>query len=319
MYDDACFGCDLGVYWAYKMEIIQRYALATRPWSFTAAVIPILVTAAVLQSSLLDLTFLRAMCLGVAVQAGANLTNTYFDYINGADTKEMAAKGYGDKTLVDPSSKVSATGVISLSVMFYVCALICILPTILSEEGSSDLIRIFTAGLALSFFYTATPVGLKYKALGDVTIFLCFGPLLMQCTALLIQGSTEKEIYLYSIPIGLLTEAILHANNIRDITADKRAKAVTLVTLVGYSNSIWILYCIIGGAYLCVGYISLFYHWGCIAVLVTLPLAVGVCRNFPYQPEHVPEDVAKLHLLFGIIFFLGIKLTETGAKIIWSY
>ena len=73
------------------MTLIGRfseYVIATRPWSFTAAAIPILVTGAVVAPSMiLSTNFLRCLVMGITVQAGANLTNTYFDYVNGFDTK----------------------------------------------------------------------------------------------------------------------------------------------------------------------------------------------------------------------------------------
>lgn len=67
---------------------VKECILATRPWSFTAALVPIAVTTAVLgKQYFLTLEFIRALIIGVGVQAGANLSNTYFDYVNDVDTK----------------------------------------------------------------------------------------------------------------------------------------------------------------------------------------------------------------------------------------
>ena len=94
-----------------------------------------------------------------------------------------------------------------LSLAFYTVAIASIWPYLIDSD--SDILRkVFGAGIALSFFYTAIPIGLKYRALGDITIFLCFGPLLMQCCSILFTGSTSPSLYMYSIPIGLYTEAI---------------------------------------------------------------------------------------------------------------
>lgn len=69
-------------------ECFKECFLATRPWSFTAALIPIVVTTAVLgKQYFLTHEFIRSLTIGVAVQAGANLSNTYFDYVNDVDTK----------------------------------------------------------------------------------------------------------------------------------------------------------------------------------------------------------------------------------------
>ena len=73
-------------------QFLWECILATRPYSFTAVIVPILITTAIVSSpssssssssSLLDWAqiycqegFLRAMLMGIAVQSGANLTNT---------------------------------------------------------------------------------------------------------------------------------------------------------------------------------------------------------------------------------------------------
>jgi 1,4-dihydroxy-2-naphthoate octaprenyltransferase len=94
-----------------------------------------------------------------------------------------------------------------------------------------DLLLLFAAGALLSFFYTSPPFHLKCRALGDVVIYLCFGPLLTQFTALLLLAPSSLPpsfLHVCHLPVGLLTEGILHANNTRDITMDKKSGTVTL-------------------------------------------------------------------------------------------
>lgn len=208
----------------FNMDLLWECVLATRPYTFTACLVPILVTTALVgtqnrgTNAFLQEGFLRALVMGISVQSAANLTNTYFDYINGVDTKDCIG---GDLTLVE--KKLTPTTVLSLSMVFYAVGFLAVMP-ILSQP---TFIYIFALGIILSIFYTMNPIGLKYIAMGDITIFLCFGPLLMQATCLLVTGSIDMSIMIYSIPIGLLTEAILHANNTRDIQPDSKAKIVS--------------------------------------------------------------------------------------------
>jgi len=282
--------------------------LATRPWSFTAAVVPLLITSAAIDANLFSISFIRILCLGIAVQAGANLTNTYYDFKNGVDNEDTAASGAGETTLVD--KKVSPTAILALSALFYAVAFICALPSM----DSTAMVGIFLSGIALAFFYTAKPVGLKYIALGDITIFMCFGPLLMQCASIVLSGGINHVLWVYSIPVGLLTEAILHANNARDIKADSAAGAVTLATLIGFEKSRIVFNLLFAGSYISVLYIGTTQHWGCFAALLSLPLARDVIMKYGH-PKHMkvlPEEVAKMHLPFGMLFFLGIKFTSSG-------
>ena len=258
-----------------NMDDLKEYVVATRPWSFTAAIVPIIVTTSVLHANFLSIEFAQAIIMGISVQAAANLTNTYFDFINGVDNKDNATAGTGEKTLVE--KKVSTHGLISLAVALYMLAILSISPLLMRCWPT---LVTFVCGTLLSMFYTATPVGLKYIALGDITIFLCFGPLLMQCTSLVITGELKNSLYIYSIPIGLLTEGILHANNARDIKSDTLAGASTLATIIGFRNSYYLYVALLMGAYLSSIYIAFFYHFGCVLTILTIPLAMDLEMRF---------------------------------------
>ena len=288
------------------MKIIKEYMLATRPWSFTAGIIPVLVTASTLNGWKWS-ELIRSILMAVSIQAGANLTNTYFDFVNGVDNKDTLC---GEKTLVD--KKITTNGVLILLTICYLIGIGTLLPIII-QFNNPNLSIIFSVGLLLAFFYTANPIGLKYRCLGDITIFLCFGPLLMQCTSILLIDRMDSLLYLYSIPITLLTEGILHANNARDIEADSKAGAATLATVLGLELSYVFYILLIFGAYTSILIISFYYHYGCMAAFLTIPLAQDL--NFKFKTGkmlELPEDTAKMHLPFGVLMLLGITLSPYG-------
>jgi 1,4-dihydroxy-2-naphthoate octaprenyltransferase len=76
---------------------LLNYVLATRPWTFTASVIPMVLTAVLTRAPILSAPSLCALGAGLLVHAASNLTNTYFDYTSGRDTKQES----GDRALVD--------------------------------------------------------------------------------------------------------------------------------------------------------------------------------------------------------------------------
>ncbi|KAJ1423930.1 UbiA prenyltransferase family-domain-containing protein [Ochromonadaceae sp. CCMP2298] len=287
------------------LATLSEIVISTRPWSFTAGIIPVVITAAIAGVPLTNVKVLSTVVMAVSIQAGANLTNTYFDFANGVDTKEN-----GEKTLVE--RKLSPGFLFATSVVCYIIGIAIVFPMLIAH-ANSQLITVFSCGIVLAFFYTATPVGLKYHALGDVTIFLCFGPLLMQCTSLMISGEMRSDLFYYTIPIGLLTEAILHANNSRDIETDLRAGATTVAGLIGFEASRQVYNALIIGTYLSTIAISAQYHFGCLLALLTLPLGTGLMSKF-YKKEMMglEEETAKLHLPFGILMIIGILSTSKG-------
>ena len=252
--------------------------------------------------------------MAISVQLAANLTNTYFDYKNGVDiVDERQTKYRLDRGLANGT--VSEQMIVTSMIAFYGIAIFSIMPMIMAAKGW-HLLGVFCLGLSLAFFYTANPFGiggLKYRAMGDICIFLCFGPLLMQCVSLLITGSINTSLNLYCIPIGLLTEAILHANNSRDIKTDMKAGAVTLAGLIGIERSYVLYIGLFAGAYLTSAVIVLYHHWGCLLTFVTIPIAVNLVNHFSRRElDCLPQMTSKLHLPFGLLFFAGIMLTKNG-------
>jgi len=285
-----------------------KYIIASRPWSFTAAIIPILLTTAVLQQSFLSLSFIRILLMGIFVQAGANLSNTYFDYISGVDKKNEQC---GDRTLVDKI--ISPSNLLLLSILCYMIGIGSVATLLIAADSTQTLHLIFSAGILLAFFYTAQPLALKYIALGDVVIFFCFGPLLMQATSLILIQRTDVSLYYYSISVGLLTEAILHANNSRDIKADKLSGILTLANLVGLRMSFIIYISLLMGAYLSSVYISARYHSGCLLSFITLPMAIDAIKKFNSNNLiNLDQETAKMHLPFGLLMVVGVLITPSG-------
>ncbi|KAM3567874.1 hypothetical protein VYU27_009989 [Nannochloropsis oceanica] len=259
--------------------LVHEYVLATRPWTFTASLVPLLLTTAILfqhsaaSSDLYSLppslpSFLSAMGALLLVHAASNLTNTYFDFVSGRDTKKEA----GDRALVD-RKHVTERGVLILAVVLYGLATALVAST-LAHSAYHDALLLFAAGALLSFFYTSPPFHFKCRALGDVVIYLCFGPLLTQFTALLLLAPPSlppSYLHLCHLPVGLLTEGILHANNTRDIAMDKKSGTVTLAGLLGFAWSRRMFIGLVVGAY--ASSLFLAYRW--------LPTPPSLPSSFP--------------------------------------
>lgn len=274
---------------------------AARPWSFTAAVVPIGFTAVIQGKSLMSPEVLRLLGMGILTQAGANLVNTYWDHKQGVDEAATA----GDRGIVD--KHVSPSTAVATGFACFAAAAACGLPYL---QSMPDFRPIFVAGSALALLYTAPPFCLKYRRLGDIVIFLCFGPLLMQACSVALTGKIDPDLYAYSVPIGLLTEAILWANNARDIESDTRAKVKTVCSAIGFEAS-QLLYKVM--VYLAYGTVAVLAyqrkHPGLALPLITLPLAAKTCAAFEKKGmKDADERSAQLHLPFGALMILGIAV-----------
>jgi 1,4-dihydroxy-2-naphthoate octaprenyltransferase len=88
-------------------------------------------------------------------------------------------------------------------------------------------------GIVLVYSYTGKPLRLKYKGLGLLITFIVFGPLAVLGSFYVQALTLSREALLISNPIGLLTTAILQANDLRDMQHDKLAGIKTLSIIIG--------------------------------------------------------------------------------------
>eukprot|EP00026_Physarum_polycephalum_P017700 Phypoly_transcript_19009.p1 GENE.Phypoly_transcript_19009~~Phypoly_transcript_19009.p1 ORF type:complete len:234 (+),score=34.13 Phypoly_transcript_19009:21-722(+) len=161
--------------------------------------------------------FLESSVALVLGHACGNLTNSYFDWKYGLDKRETSA----DRSIFDFG--VSPKELMALMVGCYVVGALVVLDLLIKTEWK--VLPLVLLGASLSFFYTAGPLKLKYHALGDVTIFLCFGPLTVWGYYIQLRHWV-LEAFVYGMPVGFLAVAVLLANNTRDIELDKKGLQV---------------------------------------------------------------------------------------------
>jgi len=288
-----------------------------RPWSWTAGTVPVLITAK-LQGKLLTTDALRLLIMTIGAQSAGNAINSYYDYMKKIDTKEEA----GDGSVVD--------GHLSEKLCLPVAAG-CILGSALASLkffGNAMFSKLFLLGTGLSVFYTAPPFCLKYYALGDIVILATFGPVLMQACSVALTGAVDNSVNAYSVPITILTEAILWANNARDIKADRRAGVTTVCGALGFDKSKRLYQLMVAFSYAACVLLGLQRRKpGLFLPLLTLPIAVTTLRQFTEDdfkvdangniPEgavpsmkEAPDRTAQLHLPFGLLMLLGLALDE---------
>ena len=76
----------------------------------------------------------------------------------------------------------------------------------------------FTAlGLFFGLFYTADPLVYKKRSLGEIAVFMVWGPLIVGGSYHVLTGSVDYIPMLVSTPIGLLLALVLLANNLKDV------------------------------------------------------------------------------------------------------
>lgn len=190
--------------------------------------------------------------VGVAfAHLAMNLADDYFDYKVDmlGDRDRVIRKGFRAMTvkypyLVDGSETMKSTAkAIAMFVVIAVCCGVIIFADRLDDSpmwGSQGLWWMPAIVLVCAFlgvFYSAPPLKLAYRGLGEIVIGIIFGPLLMMGVYYASCAEMSAGVVLVSIPVGLLVLNILFTHSFIDMPGDKESNKMTLARLVGSTKA----------------------------------------------------------------------------------
>ena len=293
-----------------KKHTVKDWIVATRPWSFPASAMPVLVSIMWCWAQGFSVNWwfgLWALVNIIVVHAAGNVWSDIADYRSGVD----AADTFGVRTLVDGQFTPQEFKRLSLTL------------NIIAVAGGLGLVAltglpllyIGIAGLLLSLCYSA----LKYKALGDVVIILCYALLPMTGTSFIVTGEILWDVLWLAVPVGLITVAILHANNVRDIETDQRAGINTFPMLTGRRFGAWLYAAevIVPFLWLVGLMIARVEPWWLGTAFLAMPVAVKNARTMlAYERggkasyASLDEKTAQLQLLFSLLLIIGLTLSR---------
>lgn len=218
------------------MNSTRAWLLASRPATLTAAVSPVLVGSSL---ALDGGTFrigatLVALFSAIAIQVGVNFANDLADARRGADTEDR----------IGPPRAV-AIGLISerrMALGIWIAFGLAVIGGLyLTAVAGPVVIVIGFSAIVAALGYTGGPFPYGYRALGEVFVFIFFGPIATVGSRFIQDKTAPLDAWLMSVPVGLLITAILVLNNIRDIETDAGAGKRTLAVVVGRGATRWFL------------------------------------------------------------------------------
>jgi 1,4-dihydroxy-2-naphthoate octaprenyltransferase len=208
---------------------------ATRLPFLSATLIPVSVGIAIAAASgFFDpISALVTIVGACAVHLGLNVANDVFDARLGADDLNLNPTQYSGGSRVIQYGLVSLDRMAAISLACYAAGIACGL-FLLATHGSPALLAIGALGVVLSVGYTAPPLKLVYRGLGELTTAIGFGPLML-LGAYVVQsgGSISSEALVASVPIAVLVALILYVNEIPDRSGDALAGKRTLPVRLG--------------------------------------------------------------------------------------
>ncbi len=237
-----------------------RYLLATRPAFLTITLAGCLLGFATAFAGGADFSWERAavtLVLALLAHAGINVLNDYCDHLNGTDARntQRIYPFTGGSRFIQ-NGVLTPRQVLGFAVALFVATIAGGL-WLLSVAGVG-LFWIGLAGLAIGWAYSAAPLQLNSRGLGELCVAAGF--LLIVAGADYAQrGAFAPLPWLAGVPYALLVANILYINQFPDREADRASGKLHWVARLQPETAAW-------------GY-------GLILLLAVLALAAGILRG----------------------------------------
>jgi len=283
---------------------LARYLLATRPafLSVTFCAWMVGIGAAHCSGVAVD-PALAALTLAFAlvVHAGVNVLNDYYDARIGTDAinvERIFPFTGGSRFIQNGVLSLAQTGWFGAALFGVVIAA----GLMLIARSGAGLFWIGAAGLVIGWAYSAPPLKLASRGLGEICVAAGFA-LIVVGTDYVQRAHFASLPWIAAVPYALLVTNLLYINQFPDREADRRSGKRQLVVRLGPARARW-GYLIIGaGAYAWLALAVLagaLPSWGWVALLAAIPSALAARELWRHAAQ--PARLAR-----------GIKLTIVAA------
>jgi 1,4-dihydroxy-2-naphthoate octaprenyltransferase len=305
---------------------LRKWITAGRPWALPASTMPVLfgtsLAVVIGGAPLQPIRFLLAFLAMVILHTAANMLSDVYDFRRGLDRDVTPVSGAVVRGWLTPEQVQKGA--------FLLFALGCALGLVIALLTGWTLFYVGLVGVAIGAAYSF----LKYRALGDLAVFLNFG-ILGGLGSWIVQTRTFSWIpVLWTIPMAMLVVGILHANNWRDTVSDTELRVKTMASIYGDRGSLAYYGFLLFGSMAIVLFVFMIgprliggglvpMPWTFAVVLLALPEALrlwgrALRRRTPRQPmDFVILDgaTAQYNLQFGLLCTAAVWIQALLAKL----
>ena len=310
-----------------ELDLVSRWLIATR-----AAVMIMTIFSAILagifafRAGAFVLWRWLLVTIGLYLAHGTNnFLNDYTDYIKGVDEDNYYRAQYGPQPLVH--GLMSKKELLTYAGVTGAIAAACGITLVITRGELSWLLMVLGAVFVLFYTYP-----LKYIALGEITVFLVWGPLMIAGGYYVITGLPwDWQIVLASLPYAIVVTSVLFGKHIDKLQQDKELKIHTLPVVLGETAARWVMTGLLGFSYLLVIYLIWirFFTPAMLLILLAIPTLAEIWPILSNpKPAEKPEDfpdvwpnyyvAAAFHHTrrFGGLLLLAV-IVDTSVRLLW--
>jgi 1,4-dihydroxy-2-naphthoate octaprenyltransferase len=267
-------------------------------------------------------TALLTIIGGSLAHLAINVTNDIFDTLSGADEANTTPTQFSGGSRVAVYDLVSIRGLTALAIgLFGAAAAIGLL--LVAVTGSMLLLWIGVAGILVGVAYTAPPLKLVYRGLGEFAVALGFGPIMLLGAYVVQADRLAWEPFVVSLVPGILIALILFVNEIPDRRSDATAGKRTLPVLFSPDTirTAYLVAAMAAFGVIVLGVVIGVLPWPALIALAGVPIALGVHRGLqvhydsPYTLMAVMGSNVNLNLVVGGLLLLAYAVTIIASAV----
>ncbi len=300
---------------AQGRKSLLNVLMVFRPWSFIMTMISVIVGSIlglVLQDRFDPFLALLVLAGTIAIHAATNIINDLFDTAYGVDKPGAPTTLYRLHPLLDKI--LSPREIIYTSLILYSLAALIGLYFFTLRGWPVAVIAII--GIIASIEYTSEPLKYKYRGLGEIIVFIMWGPL-MTLGAYYVQTGNwggSGTVLLISVPLGIWVALVLLANNLKDVSYDYEMNIMTVPIWLGKEKALKLFAAMTYSVYLFSGLgflLGLVSGWA-LLVLLSFPLAFRLVCSFnalPHFPNNAEPKTAGIFAVYGGLLIISLIAT----------
>jgi 1,4-dihydroxy-2-naphthoate octaprenyltransferase len=300
---------------------MQVYIRAMRLPFLTGSLVPVLLAASqAYYGGFFRGPELLLVLIGVgSLHLAANLINDYSD-AQGSDPINLHSTPFSGGSRVIQEKLLNVRRMFQMAVFFFALALLTGL--ILVWMGYPLVALVGLLGLMAGLFYSIGPLKFMSRGLGEITIFLAFGPLITWGTYYVLTDRMTWQAFFLGFPLGFLITAVVWINQFPDFKADRQAQKRNLVVRLGLLPSRWIYLLL-----MTLPFLFLFFLMGSQRIpfqvllsFLALPLAIKAIRifwgHYADYDQMIPAQALTIqtHMALGLLMLAGILIGHFSGR-----
>ncbi|HEY5308466.1 MAG TPA: prenyltransferase [Casimicrobiaceae bacterium] len=290
---------------------VLRYFLATRPPFLSVTLVSALIGLATAYGSGIPVHPVAAIvtvAFALVAHAGINVLNDYYDALNGTDainTERVFPFTGGSRFIQNGVLSMRETAIFGVTLV----VLVILAGLWLTAVSASGLMWIGVAGLFVGWAYSAQPLKLNSRGLGELCVWAGFA--LIAIGADFVQRGSLSPAPLYAVAgYALLVTNILYINQFPDLKADATVGKHHWVVRLGAQRARWGYPLIAAAAYgwvVAACFVGIL-PWPALVSLLPAALSARAARDLARFAENPPQLAPAIQMTIGAATLHGLLL-----------